>query len=76
MKRRGFLYSLLAAGAAPAFVRPSSLMPIKAPPIWVPRGNPVALQFVPVVWLPTCGGFVRMKVAGQRVLIPYFGAVE
>lgn len=35
MNRRGFLGAMLAAGAAPAIVRASSLMPL-----WVPRVNP------------------------------------
>lgn len=35
MQRRSFLGSILAACAAPAFVRAGVLMPIK-PPIWVP----------------------------------------
>lgn len=30
MNRRGFLYSILAAGVAPAIVRVESLMPVKA----------------------------------------------
>ena len=37
MNRRSFLASILAAGAAPAIVRAASLMPIKAPPVWVPN---------------------------------------
>ena len=36
MNRRGFLASILAAGAAPVIVRAASLMLIKAPPVWVP----------------------------------------
>lgn len=36
MNRRGFLGSILAAAAAPAIVRASSLMPIVAPKIIVP----------------------------------------
>lgn len=36
MKRRSFLGALLAAGMAPAIVKASSLMPIKAPAIWTP----------------------------------------
>jgi hypothetical protein len=38
MNRRGFLGALLAAAAAPAIVRASSLMPVKAPAVWTPPG--------------------------------------
>ena len=34
--RRGFLGAILAAAAAPAIARASSLMPIKAPEVWTP----------------------------------------
>lgn len=34
LNRRGFLDSILAAAAAPAIVRASSLMVVKAPPVW------------------------------------------
>lgn len=39
MNRRGFLTSILAAGAAPVIVRAASLMPIKAPAIWTPPAD-------------------------------------
>jgi hypothetical protein len=38
MDRRGFLGVMLAACAAPAVVRASSLMRVAAPKIWVPQG--------------------------------------
>lgn len=34
MKRRGFLEAMLAAAAAPAIVKASSLMPVRAPARW------------------------------------------
>ncbi len=36
MNRRGFLGAMLAAGAAPAIVKASSLMPIWTPKLWTP----------------------------------------
>lgn len=43
MNRRGFLQGMLAAGAAPAIVKASSLMPIFVPKLW----TPAVLQFGP-----------------------------
>jgi hypothetical protein len=36
LSRRGFLGAILAAAVAPAIVRASSLMPVRAPEIWTP----------------------------------------
>jgi hypothetical protein len=36
MNRRGFLGAMIAAAAAPAIVRASSLMPVAAPKVWTP----------------------------------------
>lgn len=44
MNRRSFMQSILAAGAAPAFVGSSVLMPVRQ--LWAPS---------PITWLEICG---------------------
>lgn len=46
MQRRGFLGAMLAACAAPAYVKAGSLMRVVAPPagLWVPRWTEQSLR--------------------------------
>lgn len=47
MNRRGFLGAILAAGAAPAVVKASSLMPIYVPKLWTPGPYDVVVEIAP-----------------------------
>lgn len=42
LTRRGLLLGALAAGIAPAAIRPGVLMPVRA--LWVPRARPVLVN--------------------------------
>lgn len=68
--RRGFLAALLALGAAPAIVRASSLMPIKAPKVWVPEmeiGVYEGFRFIESPVLALTIARIRQMAAEARV---------
>lgn len=61
MERRSFLASMLAAAAAPAFVRGGVLMPIK-PVIWTPPTLAEMLGATGVIRIMTEGGMLLASV--------------
>jgi hypothetical protein len=61
MNRRGLLGAILAAAAAPAFVKAGTLMPIYVPKLWTPADYTDLLQGMLDRGEPIVGGAYRIS---------------